>query len=42
MYMNSLPGPPRDVRVRPMDAHSAMVFWEPPSKNPESVELYRC
>lgn len=37
----SLPGPPRGVRVRPIDGSSATVMWDPPTKNPRSVELYR-
>lgn len=37
----SLPGPPREVKVRPLDRSSAVVMWEPPVKNPHSVELYR-
>ena len=28
-------------QVKPIDAHSAMVFWEIPTKNPEAVDLYR-
>jgi len=38
---HSLPGLPRDVKVKPIDAHSAMVFWDIPTKNPKSVDLYR-
>ena len=37
----TLPGPPRNIRVTPMNAHSAVATWEPPVKNPEYVELYR-
>lgn len=36
-----LPGPPREVKVRPLDRSSALVQWEAPDKNPDSVELYR-
>ena len=36
-----LPGVPRDVKVRPIDGHSALVFWAPPEKNPQAVDLYR-
>ena len=38
---DNLPGPPQRVKVRPIDAHSALVFWEVPEKNPEAVDLYR-
>ena len=27
--------------MKPIDAHSAMVFWEIPTKNPGAVDLYR-
>mgnify|MGYP001410818554 CR=1 FL=1 len=27
--------------MKPIDAHSAMVFWDIPTKNPKSVDLYR-
>jgi len=37
----NLPGPPLNVRVRPVDKNSAQVFWDAPKKNPKSVELYR-
>ena len=37
----SLPSPPQNVIVRPLNRTSAMVFWDPPKKNPKSVELYR-
>ncbi len=37
----TLPGPPRNIRVTPMNAHSALASWDPPNKNPEYVELYR-
>ena len=36
-----LPGVPRDVKVRPIDGHSALVFWAAPDKNPHAVDLYR-
>ena len=28
-------------QVKPIDAHSAMVFWDIPTKNPGAVDLYR-
>lgn len=37
----NLPSPPRNIVVRLTSKSSAMVFWEPPTKNPETVELYR-
>ena len=37
----TLPGPPRNIKVTPMNAHSAVASWDPPNKNPEYVELYR-
>merc|ERR1719228_81789 len=37
----NLPGKPTNIKVRPIDQSSAMVFWDPPEKNPLSVELYR-
>jgi hypothetical protein len=36
-----LPGPPRNIRVRPIDSTSVTVTWDLPEKNPETVELYR-
>ena len=38
---DNLPGLPQHVKVRPIDAHSALVFWEAPEKNPHAVDLYR-
>ena len=37
----SLPSPPREVVVRPLDRSSAVVQWQAPTKNPQTVELYR-
>jgi len=37
----NLPGKPTNIKVRPIDKNSAMVFWDQPEKNPKSVELYR-
>eukprot|EP00092_Neocalanus_flemingeri_P093803 GFUD01119242.1.p1 GENE.GFUD01119242.1~~GFUD01119242.1.p1 ORF type:complete len:1460 (+),score=180.34 GFUD01119242.1:219-4598(+) len=37
----NLPGKPTNIKVRPIDKNSAMVFWDLPEKNPHSVELYR-
>ncbi|KAK7792924.1 hypothetical protein R5R35_008001 [Gryllus longicercus] len=36
-----LPGPPLNVRVEVIDAHSVRVRWDPPAKNPGAVEMYR-
>jgi hypothetical protein len=36
-----LPGPPQNVHVELIDAHSVRVRWDPPVKNPNTVELYR-
>ena len=37
----NLPGKPLNIKVRPIDKSSAMVFWDQPEKNPHAVELYR-
>ena len=37
----NLPGKPTNIKVRPIDKNSAMVFWDLPEKNPHAVELYR-
>ncbi|GFG31451.1 hypothetical protein Cfor_07805, partial [Coptotermes formosanus] len=36
-----LPGPPQNVHVELIDAHSVRVRWDPPVKNPHTVEMYR-
>nr|CAD7399847.1 unnamed protein product [Timema cristinae] len=36
-----LPGPPQNVHIDIIDAHSAQVKWDPPVKNPGTVEMYR-
>uniref|UniRef100_A0A0K8SXU6 Ig-like and fibronectin type-III domain-containing protein C25G4.10 n=1 Tax=Lygus hesperus TaxID=30085 RepID=A0A0K8SXU6_LYGHE len=36
-----LPGPPQNVRVERVDDHTVMVRWDPPLKNPHTVEMYR-
>ncbi|XP_046405305.1 Ig-like and fibronectin type-III domain-containing protein 1 isoform X1 [Ischnura elegans] len=36
-----LPGPPQNVKVDILSAHSALVSWDPPVKNPNTVEMYR-
>lgn len=38
---DKLPGPPQNVRVQIIDAHSAKLMWDPPVKNPHTVEMYR-
>ncbi|XP_065215789.1 Ig-like and fibronectin type-III domain-containing protein 1 isoform X2 [Planococcus citri] len=38
---SKLPGPPQNVRVEVVDTHSVMVKWDPPIKNPHTVEVYR-
>lgn len=37
----TLPSPPQNVKVRPLNRTTAMVFWDMPKKNANSVELYR-
>ncbi|XP_064458219.1 Ig-like and fibronectin type-III domain-containing protein 1 [Ornithodoros turicata] len=36
-----LPGPPQNVRVARLSPNSVEVHWDPPVKNPESVQWYR-
>lgn len=36
-----LPGPPQNVRVEHTDGHSVKVSWDPPIKNPHTVQMYR-
>ncbi|XP_075234927.1 Ig-like and fibronectin type-III domain-containing protein 1 [Lycorma delicatula] len=38
---DKLPGPPQNVRVEHIDSHSVIVRWDPPVKNPHTVEMYR-
>ncbi|XKL66935.1 hypothetical protein PGB90_010355 [Kerria lacca] len=38
---SKLPGPPQNVRVEILDSHSVLVKWDPPLKNPHTVEVYR-
>lgn len=38
---DKLPGPPQNVKVQILDAHSVKVSWDPPIKNPNTVEMYR-
>nr|CAI5827663.1 unnamed protein product [Callosobruchus analis] len=37
----TLPGPPQNVKIEYIDSHSVYVIWDPPIKNPHTVELYR-
>lgn len=37
----NLPGPPINIRAEYIDPHSVLVSWDPPLKNPETVEVYR-
>ena len=37
----TLPGTPRNIRVTPLSSNSAKATWDPPVKNPDTVELYR-
>lgn len=37
----SLPGPPRNVRIEQTDAHTVVVRWDEPAKNPHTVYMYR-
>jgi len=41
-FADKLPGPPINVRVENTDAHTITVKWDPPAKNPQTVEVYRC
>ncbi|XP_068081772.1 Ig-like and fibronectin type-III domain-containing protein 2 [Anabrus simplex] len=36
-----LPGPPQNVHIELIDATSVRVRWDPPVKNPNTVEMYR-
>lgn len=38
---SNLPGPPRNIRVQPINKSSALVSWDAPEKNSKAVELYR-
>ncbi|KAJ1522116.1 hypothetical protein ONE63_002427 [Megalurothrips usitatus] len=38
---DKLPGPPQNVHVEQIDSHTVRVKWEPPVKNPHTVEVYR-
>jgi hypothetical protein len=38
---SNLPGPPRNIKVRPINKASALVTWDAPEKNAAAVELYR-
>lgn len=40
-FPDKLPGPPVNVRVENTDAHTVTVKWDPPTKNPQTVEVYR-
>lgn len=41
IFAAKLPGPPQNVRVEILDSHSVLVKWDPPLKNPHTVEVYR-
>ncbi|KAJ8984657.1 hypothetical protein NQ317_015748 [Molorchus minor] len=36
-----LPGPPQHLRIEFIDPHSIYLIWDPPVKNPHTVEQYR-
>lgn len=38
---DKLPGPPQNLRVEFIDAHSVYLMWDPPTKNPHTIEIYR-
>ncbi|KAL1497939.1 hypothetical protein ABEB36_008819 [Hypothenemus hampei] len=38
---DKLPGPPQNIRVEFIDSHSVNLLWDPPVKNPHTVEMYR-
>lgn len=41
LLREKLPGPPQNVRVESLNSHSVYIMWDPPIKNPHTVELYR-
>ena len=41
VILDRLPGPPQNVHVDVIDPHSVRVRWDPPVKNPNTVEMYR-
>ncbi|XP_044737933.1 Ig-like and fibronectin type-III domain-containing protein 1 isoform X2 [Chrysoperla carnea] len=38
---DKLPGPPQNVHVNVVDSTSVRISWDPPTKNPHTVEMYR-
>lgn len=38
---DKLPGPPQNVKIDMVNSHSVRVHWDPPVKNPHTVEMYR-
>jgi len=40
-FVDKLPGPPINVRLENVDSHTITVKWDPPAKNPQTVEVYR-
>lgn len=38
---NTLPGPPQNIRITSIGPQSVKVMWDPPVKNPHTVEMYR-
>ncbi|XP_045478484.1 Ig-like and fibronectin type-III domain-containing protein 2 [Harmonia axyridis] len=38
---DKLPGPPQNARTEFIDAHTVKIVWDPPVKNPHTVEIYR-
>lgn len=38
---DKLPGPPQNARTEFIDAHTVKIVWDPPAKNPHTVEIYR-
>ncbi|KAL3272723.1 hypothetical protein HHI36_014185 [Cryptolaemus montrouzieri] len=38
---DKLPGPPQNAKTEFIDAHTVKISWDPPIKNPHTVEVYR-
>ncbi|XP_077284865.1 Ig-like and fibronectin type-III domain-containing protein 2 isoform X2 [Arctopsyche grandis] len=38
---DKLPGPPQNIKIVALDSHSVKISWEPPIKNPHTVDIYR-
>lgn len=38
---DKLPGPPQNVHVDVIDSHTVLIKWDPPIKNPNTIDVYR-